>query len=158
MKNIIDSAVAAGNFKTLVAAIQACKLESALSGVTVFAPNDAAFAKLPSGTVDKLLKDIPKLTAILKYHLVKGEAKPTRNGITLNTMLDGSDGFPKELSVKITVGVPVSSFLWGGQDTPAQVLTFVNEKAEPIRCDNGIIHVIDQVLIPYEGNEAPQHN
>lgn len=158
MKTIVETAVAAGNFKTLVAAVQACKLEDALSGVTVFAPNDAAFAKLPPGTVDSLLKDIPKLTDILKFHLTKGEALPTRNGRTFATLLNGSDGFPKEVSCKITVGQPVKSFLYGGQEDPAEVLTYVKESSQPVKCDNGFIHIIDTVLIPYEGNEAPLHN
>jgi len=158
MKNIVETAVAAGNFKTLVAAVQACKLEGALTGVTVFAPTDAAFAKLPAGTVDALLKDIPKLTDILKYHVVKGEAKPTRNGRTFATLLNGGDGYPKEVSCKITVGQPVKSLLYGGQATPAEVVTFVKEESQPVKCDNGFIHIIDTVLIPYEGNEAPLHN
>src|SRR6478672_3818106 len=75
-KNIVETAVAAGSFKTLVAAVQAAGLAETLSGpgpFTVFAPNDAAFAKLPAGTVEALLKDKAKLTAILTYHVVPGK-------------------------------------------------------------------------------------
>ena len=75
MSNIVEVAVGAGNFKTLVAAVTAAGLVDTLSGTgpfTVFAPTDEAFAKLPAGTVESLLKDIPKLTAILTYHVVAG--------------------------------------------------------------------------------------
>jgi len=76
MAGICDTAIAAGNFKTLVAATQAAGLVETLNTkgpFTVFAPTDDAFAKLPKGTVDSLLKDIPKLTAILTYHVVEGK-------------------------------------------------------------------------------------
>ena len=76
MHDIIDTAVAAGTFKTLAAAVTAAGLVPTLKGTgpfTVFAPNDAAFAKLPAGTVESLLKDLPKLTAILTYHVVAGK-------------------------------------------------------------------------------------
>ena len=93
---IVDVAVANGNFKTLVAAVKAAGLAETLSGkgpLTVFAPTDAAFAKLPAGTVDALLKDIPKLKAILTYHVVSGAVMakyvktgtvPTVNGQSLD--------------------------------------------------------------------------
>src|SRR5688500_6752532 len=74
-KDIVDTAVAAGKFKTLAAALQAAGLVETLKGdgpFTVFAPTDAAFAKLPAGTVDALLKDKKKLTEILTYHVVPG--------------------------------------------------------------------------------------
>ena len=76
MHDIIDTAVSAGNFKTLAAALTAANLVDTLKGAgpfTVFAPTDEAFAKLPAGTVESLLKDIPKLTAILTYHVVAGK-------------------------------------------------------------------------------------
>jgi len=136
MKNIVETAAAAGKFNTLIAAVKAAKLEGALSGsekLTVFAPTDAAFAKLPAGTVDALLKDIPKLTNLLLFHVVKGEALPTRNGRTFNTLLNGGDGFPKELSVKITVGQPVQSLIWGGQERPANVETY---DSGSVKCAN----------------------
>ena len=75
-KDIVDTAVAAGSFKTLAAALDAAGLVETLKGTgpfTVFAPTDAAFAKLPAGTVDGLLKDKAKLTSILTYHVVPGK-------------------------------------------------------------------------------------
>src|SRR5688572_9074763 len=75
-KTIVQTAVDNGNFKTLVAALQAAALVETLNGTgpfTVFAPNDAAFAKLPAGTVDALLADKAKLAAVLKYHVVPGK-------------------------------------------------------------------------------------
>jgi uncharacterized surface protein with fasciclin (FAS1) repeats len=92
-----------------------------------------------------LLKDIPKLTSILTYHVVSDSVRPTRNGRSYDTV----NG--KEISVKVTVDT-VQSFIWGGQENPALVT------AMDIKCDNGYIHVIDSVLIPYEGNVAPVHN
>lgn len=100
-----------------IAAVTAAGLAPTLSGpgpFTVFAPSDDAFAKLPAGTVDALLKDIPKLKAILTYHVVPGVVRPTRNGRTYDTV----NG--KEISVKVTVDT-ADSFMWGGQDTPAKV-------------------------------------
>ena len=76
MKNIVETAIEAGQFTTLVAAVKAAGLVETLSGkgpFTVFAPNDAAFAKLPKGTVEGLLKDKAKLTAVLTYHVVSGK-------------------------------------------------------------------------------------
>ena len=76
MKNIVESAIAAGSFNTLVAAVRAADLVKILSGpgpFTVFAPTDDAFAKLSAGTVGALLKDKPKLTSIRTYHIVAGE-------------------------------------------------------------------------------------
>ena len=76
MADIVDTAVSAGSFNTLVAAVKAANLVDTLKGsgpFTVFAPTDDAFAKLPAGTVDALLKDIPKLKKILTYHVVSGK-------------------------------------------------------------------------------------
>lgn len=148
MASIVDTAVKAGNFKTLVSAVQAAGLASTLSGpgpFTVFAPTDEAFNKLPKGTVDALLKDTPKLKSILTYHVVPGVVKPIRNGKTYTTV----NG--KEISVKVTVDT-TDSLMYGGQKTPAKVTQM------EVKCDNGVIHIIDEVLIPYEGNEAPTHN
>ena len=111
----------------------------------MFAPTDGAFAKLPAGTVEALLKDIPKLTSILTYHVTTSMDNPNRNGRTYTTV----NG--KEISVKVTVDT-ADSYIWGGQDKPALVTT------RGVKCDNGVIHIIDEVLIPYEGNEAPVHN
>ena len=80
MADIVDTAVAAGNFKTLVTAVQTAGLVDTLKSpgpFTVFAPTDDAFAKLPKGTVEGLLKDIPKLKAVLTYHVVAGKVMAT---------------------------------------------------------------------------------
>ena len=129
---IVDVAVANGNFKTLVAAVKAAGLADTLSSkgpFTVFAPTDAAFAKLPAGTVDALLKDIPKLKAILTYHVVSGAVMakdvktgmvPTVNGQSLDVKADA-------------MGVTVNG---------AKVVT------ADVKASNGVIHVIDTVLLP----------
>lgn len=134
MADIVDTAVAAGSFKTLVAAVQAAGLVETLKGAgpfTVFAPTDEAFAKLPAGTLDAVLADKAKLTAILTYHVVSGKvlAKDVAgmNGKTAKTVQGG------ELSINTTNGVKI-----GG----ATVV-----KAD-IETSNGVIHVIDTVLIP----------
>src|SRR5436853_6477858 len=76
MKKIIETAIADGSFKTLISAVNAAGLTERFSGpgpFTVFAPNDEAFAKLPKGTVEALLKDIPKLKQVLNYHILSGK-------------------------------------------------------------------------------------
>jgi len=132
MSNIVEIAVSAGTFKTLVQAVQAAALVETLSGqgpFTVFAPDDDAFAKLPAGTVDSLLKDIPKLKDILTYHVVAGKVMSADvAGLTSAKTVQG-----KELSIDTKDGVKVNE---------AKVI-----KAD-IEADNGVIHVIDSVLIP----------
>jgi uncharacterized surface protein with fasciclin (FAS1) repeats len=135
MHDIIDTAVAAGTFKTLAAAVTAAGLVDTLKGAgpfTVFAPSDDAFAKLPAGTVESLLKDIPKLTAILTYHVVAGKVMATdvmtmdgKTAATVNGAL---------LKISTTNGVKLN-----GE---------VNVVATDIACTNGVIHVIDAVLLP----------
>jgi len=150
MADIVATAVSTGNHKTLVAALQAAKLDSVLSGkgpFCVFAPTDAAFAKLPAGTVDALLKDIPKLTEILKYHVSMNLQLPTRNGRGYDTLALHSDGFAKEIGVRVTVDT-CENFMLGGQANKAKITASV-------KCDNGMVHVIDEVLLPYEGKEPP---
>lgn len=135
---IVDTAVAAGNFKTLVAAVKAAGLVETLNGkgpFTVFAPTDAAFAKLPAGTLEMLLKpeNKAKLAAILTYHVVPGSVKAvdvvklkyagTVNGQRIDIKVDGA---------KVTVdGAAVT--------------------ATDIACSNGVIHVIDAVILPVDG-------
>jgi len=132
MPNIVETAVSAGTFKTLVQAVQAAALVETLSGqgpFTVFAPGDDAFAKLPAGTVDSLLKDIPKLKDVLTYHVVAGKVMAADvAGLTSAKTVQG-----KELSIDTKDGVKVNE---------AKVV-----KAD-IEADNGVIHVIDTVLIP----------
>jgi transforming growth factor-beta-induced protein len=143
-KDIVDTAVAAGSFKTLAAALGAAGLVDTLKGAgpfTVFAPTDAAFAKLPAGTVEGLLKPENKaaLTAILTYHVVAGKVPAstvvTLNGKTAKTV-NGAD-----VNIKV-VGTDV--FV-----NDAKVLT------TDIMASNGIIHVIDSVLIPPAAGATP---
>jgi transforming growth factor-beta-induced protein len=134
-KDIVDTAVAAGQFNTLAAALKAAGLIDTLKGAgpfTVFAPTDDAFAKLPPGTVDDLLKpeNKDKLIAILTYHVVSGKdmAKDIQGMSTVKT-LNG-----KELPIKV-------------QDGKVMVGSATVTKAD-IETSNGVIHVIDTVLIP----------
>lgn len=130
--DIVDIAVANGNFTTLVAAVEAAGLVETLKGegpFTVFAPTDEAFAALPEGTVEALLNDIPALTAILTYHVVPGAVMSG----------DLSDGMMAETvngqSVTITLGDAVMV-------DGATVVT------ADIEASNGVIHVIDSVILP----------
>jgi uncharacterized surface protein with fasciclin (FAS1) repeats len=134
-KNIIDTAVAAGQFKTLAAAINAAGLTKTLEGpgpFTVFAPTDAAFAKLPAGTVDNLLRPENKaqLVAVLTYHVVPGEVTAA-DVVKLNEAKTVSG---KMIAVH-TVGNNVMI-------NDARVVT------ADITASNGVIHVIDNVLLP----------
>ena len=137
MAGICDTAVAAGNFKTLVAATRAAGLVETLNTkgpFTVFAPTDDAFAKLPKGTVDSLLKDIPKLTSILKYHVVEGKV-PASDVVQHPklTTLQGQDLKIDAAKWHLHKSVKVND---------ANIL-----KAD-VQADNGVIHVIDKVLLP----------
>ncbi len=130
---IVDVAVGAGKFKTLVAAIQAAGLVETLKGAgpfTVFAPTDEAFAKLPAGTVEALLKDKAKLAGILTYHVVSGAI--------------GSDQVVKLKSAKTVNGKDVSIMVMDGK----VMLNKSNVTATDIKASNGVIHVIDAVLLP----------
>ena len=130
-KDIVDTAVSAGNFKTLATALTAAGLISTLKGpgpFTVFAPTDEAFAKIPKAQLDALLADKSKLTAVLTYHVVAGKvmAKDLKAGKVKT--VQGS-----ELTVSTAGGVMVDN---------AKVT------ATDIVADNGVIHVIDSVLLP----------
>lgn len=148
-KSIFDSVKGSADHKTLSAALEAAKLGGALSGtdkLTLFAPTDAAFAKLPAGTVDALLKDIPKLTNILKYHVSANQQRPSRNGRSYDTLCLNEDGTPKEASTLVTV------------DTAESFMQSANERARvaaTLECTNGYIHVVESVLLPYEGKNPP---
>ena len=125
---------------TLLAALKAAKLDSVLDGAgtfVIFAPTDEAFKKLPAGTVDALLKDIPKLTDILKYHVTTNTQQPTRNGRAYYTLALHPDGEPKEVGVRVTVDT-AENFILGGQANKAKVLS-------TIQATNGYVHVIDEV-------------
>jgi uncharacterized surface protein with fasciclin (FAS1) repeats len=130
-KDIVDTAVAAGNFKTLATALTAAGLIDTLKGkgpFTVFAPTDAAFAKIPKADLDALLADKAKLTAVLTYHVVPGKvmAKDVKAG-NVKTVQGG------DLTVATMGGVMVNN---------AKVT------ATDIVADNGVIHVIDTVVLP----------
>ena len=136
--DIVDTAVAAGSFETLVAAVKAAGLVETLKGegpFTVFAPTDEAFAKLPEGTVEELLKEEnrDKLTAILTYHVVPGRvmAKDVVK-VESATTVQGSD-----VAISVTEkGVMI--------DEATVVKT-------DIETSNGVIHVIDRVILPGDG-------
>ncbi|KPF51189.1 hypothetical protein IP87_20615 [beta proteobacterium AAP121] len=130
-KDIVDTAVAAGSFKTLATALQAAGLVDTLKGkgpFTVFAPTDEAFAKIPKADLEALLKDKAKLTAVLTYHVVPGKvmAKDVKAGM-VKTVQGGS------LTIGTMGGVTVNN---------AKVVK------TDIVADNGVIHVIDTVVLP----------
>lgn len=132
-QDLVEVAQANGSFKTLLAAVVAAGLVDTLKGTgpfTVFAPTDAAFAKLPTGTVGALLKDIPKLTAILTYHVVPSQVMAADVvKLTSAVSVEGS-----ALSIAVVGGkVMVNNAEVIAADVPAA---------------NGVIHVIDQVLLP----------
>ena len=132
-KDIVETAVAAGSFKTLVAAVQAAGLVETLKGkgpFTVFAPTDEAFAKLPPGTVEALLKDKAKLTAILTYHVVSGDVRAAQ---------------AMKLSSAKTVNG--QSFRITTRDGNVMIDNATVVKAD-IGTTNGVIHVIDTVILP----------
>ena len=133
MADIVDTAVADGRFTTLVTALQAASLVDTLKGdgpFTVFAPTDDAFAALPDGTVEGLLEDIPALTDVLTYHVVSGKV--------LAADVVGLDSATTLQSGDVTVTVDGDN-------------VFINDSQviiTDIETANGVIHVIDTVLIP----------
>ena len=131
-KDIVDTAVDAGSFKTLVTAIKEAGLVETLKGTgpfTVFAPTDAAFAKLPAGTVEGLLKDKAALAKVLTYHVVAGKVMAA----------DVKTG-----DAKTVQGQSVSLKAEGGK----VMVNGANVVAADVATSNGVIHVIDTVLLP----------
>lgn len=135
MHDIIDTAVAAGKFNTLAAAVTAAGLIDTLKGpgpFTVFAPTDEAFANLPAGTVEALLADIPKLTAILTYHVLAGKVMAADvvglNGKSATTVNGAEVAISTEGGVKLNGSTNVTT--------------------TDIECTNGVIHIIDAVILP----------
>jgi uncharacterized surface protein with fasciclin (FAS1) repeats len=135
-KDIVDTAVAAGSFTTLAKALQAAGLVDTLKGdgpFTVFAPTDEAFAKLPKGTVEALLADVPTLKRVLLYHVVAGKSLPAAEVVKLNGK-----------SAKTAEGSAATVKVMGGN--------VMVDKANVVKTDvmakNGVIHVIDSVIIP----------
>lgn len=132
-KDIVDTAVAAGSFETLVAAVKAAGLVETLKGegpFTVFAPTDEAFGKLPEGTVEALLKDKDKLTAILTYHVVAGKVMAA--------------DVVKLSSAKTVQGQEVE-IKAGSNGVMIDNATVIKTDIET---SNGVIHVIDTVILP----------
>ena len=134
-KNIVETAVQSGKFNTLVAALKAAGLVNTLNGkgpFTVFAPSDTAFSKLPTGTVDGLLKpeNKAKLVSILAYHVIPGK-------------IMSGDIAGKKISVKTVQGSEISvDAMYGVKINDSNVVS------ADIAATNGVIHVIDKVLIP----------
>jgi|TARA_B110000908_G_C10235625_1_gene443145 uncharacterized surface protein with fasciclin (FAS1) repeats len=134
-QDIVDTAIAAGQFETLVAAVQAAGLVDTLKGegpFTVFAPTDAAFAALPEGTVENLLKPENKdqLIAVLTYHVIPGAVM---SGDIVGKKLEVATVQGSDLSIDATMGVKVDNATVVSAD---------------IETSNGVIHVIDHVLLP----------
>lgn len=132
MADIVDTAVAAGSFSTLVKAVEAAGLVETLKGegpFTVFAPTDEAFAKIPADTINAVLADKEKLTAILTYHVVAGKvmASDVVNLTSAKTVQGG------EIRISADNGVRIND---------------ANVIQTDIVCDNGVIHVIDSVIMP----------
>ena len=135
-KDIVDTAVEAGSFNTLVAAVKAAGLVEALKGegpFTVFAPSDEAFAKLPEGTIEALLADKDKLTAILTYHVVPGKVMAA-DVVKLN-------------SAKTVNGQMVDVKVEGD----SVMINDATVATADVVASNGVIHVIDTVILPPEG-------
>jgi uncharacterized surface protein with fasciclin (FAS1) repeats len=131
-KDIVDTAIAAGKFNTLATALTEAGLVSTLKGpgpFTVFAPTDEAFAKLPPGTLEALLKDKAKLTEVLTYHVVSGRMTATDVAkLQEATTVQGG-----QIRIDTTGGVTVND---------ARVIT------TDVMASNGVIHVIDRVILP----------
>ena len=130
-KDIVDTAVGAGSFKTLATALGAAGLVDTLKGkgpFTVFAPTDEAFAKIPKADLDALLKDKAKLTAVLTYHVVAGKVMAADVKAGNVKTVQGS-----ELTVSTSMGVMVNN----AKVTKTDIVA-----------DNGVIHVIDTVIMP----------
>jgi uncharacterized surface protein with fasciclin (FAS1) repeats len=141
MQDIVDTAVQAGTFKTLVAAVKAAGLVQTLKSpgpFTVFAPSDEAFAALPKGTVEGLLKDIPNLSSILTYHVIPGRV----SAADVMKMTGG-----KTAEAKTVQGQPVTLKTQGILSKSVYVNDAKVVKAD-VGATNGVIHVIDKVIMP----------
>ncbi len=130
-KDIVDTAVAAGSFKTLVTAVKAAGLVETLKSAgpfTVFAPTDEAFAKLPAGTLEKLLANPAELKKVLTYHVVSGKVMAADVKPGKVTTVEGSSA-----TLATKGGVTIDK---------------ANVVKTDIACSNGVIHVIDAVILP----------
>lgn len=132
MATILETAAAAGGFTTLLAAVEAAGLREALAGpgpFTVFAPVDEAFAALPPGTVQTLVDNPPQLARILKYHVLSGAHQ--RDALVAEPQWDSLEG----------AAIPIR------RSEPFEVKNATVISAD-IVCDNGVVHVIDRVILP----------
>ena len=132
-KDVVATATSAGKFKTLLTAVKAAGLVKTLQGpgpFTVFAPTDEAFAKLPKGALESLLKDKTKLTAVLTYHVVSGN-------LSAKDVLGGA-------ALKSLQGETIKATNTGGVAKVDQAKIVTTD----IKCSNGVIHIIDAVLMP----------
>lgn len=133
MANIVDTAINASSFKTLLTVIQAAGLVDTLKNsgpFTIFLPTDDAFGNLPAGSIDMLLQDIPQLTKILKYHLVSGKMRAA------------------DLVLLDTVATVAGSTLAIDTVGDKLVVNTATVVKPDIEADNGVLHAIDKVLIP----------
>jgi uncharacterized surface protein with fasciclin (FAS1) repeats len=141
-RNIVQVATDAGTFTTLIAAVKAAGLEGTLEGpgpFTVFAPTDAAFAKLPPGTVEALLADRAKLASILTYHVVSGR-------VMAGDLVRSKGAMPATVN-----GRPLDIAVRGGK----VYVNGVNVVTADVQASNGVVHVIDAVLLPPAADAAP---
>jgi uncharacterized surface protein with fasciclin (FAS1) repeats len=132
-KDIVDTAISAGSFNTLVKAVQAAGLVETLKGegpFTVFAPTDEAFAKLPKGTLESLLQDKAKLTAILTYHVIPGKVMAA----DVVNLKSAKSVLGQEIAIKA--------------DGSGVMVDNANVIKTDIETSNGVIHVIDSVILP----------
>ncbi len=138
MSNILETAQSTGQFSLLIQGIQAAGLSATLNGqgpFTVFAPNDEAFRKLPTGTLEGLLRDLPKLKSIVSYHVVDRK-------ITMDEIRNMTSG-----------GMTPSLKTLQGTNLTIKPRDYVNDSKitkSDIQATNGIIHVIDKVLMPVQ--------
>jgi uncharacterized surface protein with fasciclin (FAS1) repeats len=149
--NLLETAKQAGNFKTLIAAVESIGLTEVLNGdgpYTLFAPNDEAFKRMDQGQLAALMGDKTALGDLLLFHVHPGKLFPTRSGRTFNTLLIDEDTFPKQCTVKVTYHL--EQYIVTGQPNHAKILK------ESIKCDNGLIHEMSEVMIPYEGTQPPK--
>ena len=133
MKNLVETAINAGTFKTLIIALREAGLYDILCSegpYTVFAPTDEAFSKLPNGEIEKIMKDKEKLTDILTYHVIA--KKVFSKDVTALQKADTING--KQVKIKNGNSVKIDN---------ARIIK------SDIKCTNGVIHIIDEVLFPY---------
>jgi uncharacterized surface protein with fasciclin (FAS1) repeats len=150
---ILEAALKKGKFNTFLKAVDIAGLKDSLETAgpfTVFAPTDDAFSKLPKGLLDSLLNNKAALKDTLLFHVVPDKFSPTRNGRSYDTLMIGGDTYPKQLTMKVTSWT-CEPYVYAGNPNPVKV----NQGLMDIKCDNGFIHAIEDVLVPYEGNKIP---